>query len=235
MKENKKAIFSLLIICILCFVITIMLFLLNCFKFGNLPYISLIIDIMLAIFTGSILSLIICIITYRNLLKTKMEKVVFLLYQIDSKLCYILYDDEGKIDVKNAYAFCNAYDEYSEEVYSILYELSTSLFFKRKKYESVQNLLNDFLKRYLFFMKLNCYVELEKQHLQENSEVLYRYLDLLLEEDDSIYLYAQTVAKMFGGEVSSIDKYKDKTKLRQGYATEIKELLEDFKNKNGKD
>ena len=239
MKENKKAIKWLGIIFAISLVFNISFYVLNhtvllCNE--KLIALKVIFDWLIgftsAVFTGAIVSIIVCIINYISLRQKQLERVVFLLYQKDSQLNAILYNKENDIDIKNALKLDSSYDSSSQEIYQILNELQESLFkFEKSRRKLIKEFLSCFLVEYNFYAEFGAYIDLYHEHFNLNSKKIYKILQNEIDKN-GLYDKSFKLAREFGCKIYSPSETDDKDNKRREMADRFKKRVDSFKDEN---
>lgn len=236
MKENKNAIVWLSNIFAISLILNVLLFALNNSILQNneqLIWLSITFDWFVcfssAILTGAFVSLIVCIINHKTLIKKHLERIVFLTYQKDSKLYALLFNKDKKITLKNAWELDACYDLYSQEIYQIINELEESLFaFNKERRKSVNAFSQEFLIEYNFFAEFATYIHLYQEDFNSNSKTIYK---ILKDEIDNNGLYSKStiLARDFGCKIYSPDEFEDKNVLQKKMTKKFKVRVDNFK------
>ena len=229
MKENYKAVCFLIGISIISLIINI--FLIIFLKYNIVEWVNWLIEFSFAIFTGSIVSLLIAYINYKILLKKNLERLVFLVFQNYTNLYSILYNSEKQVTIKQCNEITKSYFEKAHEIYSIIHELEEVKSCNVKKIEDLKTFKDLFLDEYNFYGNFDKYL-FNEDHFNKNTETIYL---LLMEELEKSVLYKQSklIARNFGVHIYSLDDFYNNYHLIEDMGNKFKKLV-DKKKKTDK-
>jgi len=229
MKENQKAVIILFYISIFSFLLELAINLITILVSNISLEVSIFLKwsdgLCLAVFTSSILSLVISFINFKIMLKKNVEKLIFLIYQLYTSVYSTIYNEEKQLTLKIANEITKVYTEKVHDIYLIIFELDTLSLYKKSTKLAYNDLKNSFIEQYNFFADFDKYVYTNESDFNKNNAKMYQILMKKI-EDENFYYKAKKIARLFGGNVYSLDEFINKEKLIKEMSNRFKDILD---------